>query len=255
MKGIITKLDFGVSWKTHRSTSVELFEKFPYSVILAFWCTVIATVVGILIGIVSAVKQYTIYDNMANLLGLVVYSMPAFWLAMLLIMLFSINLHWLPPSGVSTWVGWIMPCASVGLSNTARLMRMTRSSMLEVMRQDYIATARAKGLKENIVIWKHALGNAFIPILTTIGITFGIMMGGGIVTEQVYGVPGIGKLIVDSINDRNYPMVRGVVLLCAVWFCLINLIIDIIYAFVDPRIKAQYIRKKIKIAIAKEVAK
>ncbi|GHV36500.1 hypothetical protein AGMMS49546_01940 [Spirochaetia bacterium] len=119
--------------------------------------------------------------------------------------------------------------------------------MLEVLRQDYIVTARAKGLRENIVIIKHALGNAFIPILTTIGITFANTMGGGVVTEQVYGVPGIGKLIVDSINDRDFPMVRGVVFLCAVWMSGVNLFIDIIYAFVDPRIKAQYIRRKNKI--------
>ena len=244
--GIITRFDFGVSWITHQSASVELLRSFPYSVILALWSAVIATVLGLISGIISAVKQYTIYDNVNSLFGLVFYSMPNFWLGMILIVIFSVNLRWLPPSGVSTWMGWILPCVTIGVSNMARVMRMTRSSMLEVMRQDYITTARAKGLREYIVIWKHALGNASIPILTTIGITFGMAMGGAIVTEQVFSIPGIGRLIVDSINQRNYPMVQGVVLLCAIWFCLVNLSIDIIYAFVDPRIKAQYMRKKSK---------
>jgi peptide/nickel transport system permease protein len=254
MWNIITKLDFGRSWVTLQSVSVELFQKFPYSVKLAFFCALIATILGIIFGLISAVKQYSIYDNITNILGLVIYSMPAFWLAMILIVLFSVKLKWLPPSGVNTWRGWVLPCCALGLSNTARVMRMTRSSMLEVMRQDYITTARAKGLREYVVIWRHALGNAFIPILTVIGITFGQTLSGGIVTEQVYSIPGIGKLVVDSVNQRNFPMVQGVVLLCAVWMCLVNLAVDLIYAFIDPRIKAQYRRTKNKIVVAKEGA-
>ena len=255
LKGIVTRFDFGISWITHQSASVELLQKFPYSLTLAFWAAAIATVLGIIAGIISAVKQYTVFDSLTSLLGLMAYSMPNFWLGMLLILLFSLHLRWLPPSGVSSWVGWILPSLTIGLSSMASVMRMTRSSMLEVIRQDYIITARAKGLSEYPVIGKHALGNAFIPILTTIGLTFGRTMGGAIVTEQVFSIPGIGKLIVDSINMRNYPMVQGVVLLCAMWFCLVNLAIDIIYAFIDPRIRAQYVRRKIKAVAGKETAK
>jgi len=152
-------------------------------------------------------------------------------------------------------MGWILPCLTIGVSNMARIMRMTRSSMLEVMRQDYITTARAKGLSEYFIILKHAFGNAFIPIVTTIGLTFSGTMGGAIVTERVFSIPGIGKLMVDSIDQRNYPMVQGAVLLSAAWFCLINLAIDVIYGFIDPRIKAQYMRKKNRIVMSKEAAK
>jgi peptide/nickel transport system permease protein len=254
LKNIVTKFDFGVSWTSHQPVNVELFERFPYSVQLALWSAVLATVVGIILGIISAVRQYSIFDNLGSVLGLIAYSMPNFWLGVLLLVLFSVRLHWLPVAGVANWKGWILPCLAIGLSNVARLQRMTRSSMLEVLRQDYITTARAKGLGEHLVVLKHALGNAFIPILTTIGLTFGATMGGAVVTERVFGIPGIGHLVVESVNLRNYPMVQGVVLLSAICFCLINLFTDIIYAFIDPRIKAQYMRKKNKKIATREAA-
>jgi peptide/nickel transport system permease protein len=255
LKGIVTKLDFGISYTTRQSVSLELFQKFPYSVRLALWSAIVATVLGIIAGIISAVRQYTLFDNMTTLLGLVAYSMPNFWLGMILIIFFSVKLRWFPASGVTSWLSWILPSLTIGVSNMARIMRMTRSSMLEVMRQDYITTARAKGLSEMVVIVKHAFGNAFIPIITTIGLTFGGTMGGAIVTERVFSIPGIGKLMVDSIDMRNYPMVQGAVLLVAAWFSLVNLSIDMVYAFVDPRIKAQYMKKKNKITVNKEAAK
>ena len=255
IKNIVTKADLGTSYLTRQSVSIELFQKFPYSVKLALWSAIVATILGIIAGIISAVRQYSIYDNVTTLLGLVAYSMPNFWLGMLLIIFFSIRLRWFPSSGVTSWMGWILPSLTIGVSNMARIMRMTRSSMLEVMRQDYITTARAKGLGEIVVILRHAFGNAFIPIVTTIGLTFGGTMGGAIVTERVFSIPGIGKLMVDSIDQRNYPMVQGAVLLTAAWFSLVNLAIDIVYAFIDPRIKAQYMRKKNRIIAAREASK
>ncbi len=244
LRNIITDGDLGMSYTTRRSVSIELFERFPRSVILAFCSAVVAAISGVALGIFSATRQYTVFDTMGTFLGLVALSMPNFWLGMLLIILFSVQLNWLPASGIAHWTCWIMPSLTIGLSNCARVMRMTRSSLLEVMRQDYITTARAKGMPEKIVIFKHALGNAAIPILTAIGIAFVGTMGGAIITESVFSIPGIGKLMVDSIAQLNYPMVQGGVLLIAAWVGVVNLLIDIAYAFVDPRIKAQYSRKK-----------
>lgn len=246
IKDIVTKGDLGLSYTTRRSVTIELVERFPKSVQLALWSAVIATVTGVIIGIISAVRQYTILDNVSTALGLVGLSMPNFWLGMLLIILFAVNLRWLPASGVTSWKGWILPCVTIGISNCAKIMRMTRSSLLEVLRQDYVTTARSKGLSEGVVILKHAFRNALIPIVTSVGMTFAGTMGGAIVTESVFSIPGVGKLMVDSINQLNYPMVQGGVLMLAAWFCMINLLIDILYAFIDPTIKAQYSSKSRK---------
>jgi len=255
VRNIVTRFDFGLSWVTHQPVTVELLQRFPYSVRLALLSAVIATVLGVIAGIVSAVRQYTIFDSGTTVLGLIAFSMPNFWLGMLLLIFFSVRLQWFPVAGVTTWLGWVLPSITIGFSSMAHVMRMTRSSMLEVMRQDFINTARAKGLHEYIVIWRHALGNASIPILTTIGLTFAGTMSGAIVTERIFAIPGIGMLIVDSINDRNFPMIQGVVLLSALAFCLINLGVDIIYAFIDPRIKSQYKRKKKASVVIKEPVK
>ncbi|QQO08832.1 ABC transporter permease [Breznakiella homolactica] len=244
LKNIVTKLDFGTSYTTRQSVSVELFQKFPFTLKLAFLSAIVATVFGVILGIVSAVRQYTIFDNLSTVIGLAAYSMPIFWLGMLLIIVFAVNLRWLPSSGVATWKGWILPAVTIGTNHIAKIMRMTRSSMLEVMRQDYITTARAKGLEEREVIFKHAFGNAFIPVITTIGLTFGQTLGGAVVTERVFSIPGIGMFMVDSIRMLNYPVVQGAVLLTAFSFSMMNLLIDILYAFIDPRIKAQYMKKK-----------
>jgi peptide/nickel transport system permease protein len=255
LKNIVTRLDFGTSYTTRQSVSAELFQKFPYTLRLALLSAIVASVLGVILGVISAVRQYTIFDNLSTVIGLVAYSMPIFWMGMLLILAFSVKLRWFPSSGVVSWKGWVLPAVTIGANHIAKIMRMTRSSMLEVMRQDYITTARAKGLEDRVVIFKHAFGNAFIPVITTIGLDFGQNMGGAVVTERVFSIPGIGQFVVDSIQKLNYPVVLGAVLLTAFSFCVINLLIDIVYAFIDPRIKAQYMKRKKKIMEGKEAVK
>lgn len=166
--------------------------------------------------------------------------MPVFWIGILLILLFSVHLKWLPPSGWGTMKQMILPAITVAAQSVAVICRMTRSSMLEVIRQDYIRTVRAKGQKEYKIIISHALRNALIPIVTVIGLQFGALLGGAIMAETVFAIPGLGRLMIDAIKQRDYPIVQGVVLFVAVTFSLVNLLIDIIYAFIDPKIRAQY---------------
>ena len=158
----------------------------------------------------------------------------------MLIILFSLNLGWLPPSGLATPSAWILPIITLGTGSAALVMRITRSSMLEVVRQDYIRTARAKGQKESVVIWRHALRNALIPVVTAVGLDFGFLLGGAILTESIYALPGLGRFMVDSITRRDFPVVQGGVLFLAIAFSLVNLLVDILYAYIDPRIKSQY---------------
>ncbi len=204
----------------------------------------LSLIFGVSMGIISATKQYSIFDNLATTFSLLGVSIPNFWLALMLIIIFAVNLKILPPSGLSSPLHWILPVISLGMNSTATIMRMTRSSMLEVVRQDYIRTARAKGQKESLVILRHALPNALIPIITVAGLQFGRLMGGAVMAETVFSIAGIGKLMVDAIKLQNFPIVQGGVLLIAFSTSIVNLLIDILYAFVDPRIRSQYIRPK-----------
>ena len=171
-------------------------------------------------------------------------SMPAFWLGLMLIIVFSLNLGMLPPSGVDSWKSFILPCITLTAALMAGLVRMTRSSMLEIIRQDYIRTARAKGAGERRVVFKHALRNALLPVVTVIGINFGIMMGGSIVTESVFALPGIGTLLIESVRMKDTPVVMAIVMFVALSIGIINLLVDITYAYIDPRIKSSYKRVK-----------
>ena len=243
---IVTKGDFGDSFKSNRPVVEVIFERYPTTLKMATVCLVMMVLMGLPIGIISAVKQYSWIDNIAVTIGLVAVSMPNFWQGMVLIIIFSTKLHLLPASGFYGWEYWILPAMTVGFSNAASLLRTTRSSMLECIRQDYVVTARAKGQKEIIVILHHVLRNVLLPIFTVVGISFGIMLGGAIVSEQVFSIPGIGKLMIDSINSRDYPVVQGAVLLVAFSFSIINLIVDILYSFIDPRIKIQGKKRRIK---------
>lgn len=240
LKGIVTRFDFGTSYTTHRSVTVELLDRFPTTLTLAVLSVALATLIGIIAGVISSTMQYSIFDHIATIIALTGISMPNFWTGLMLIILFAVTLGWLPSSGFSTPIHWILPCSTIGFACSAAIMRMTRSSMLEVLRQDYITTARAKGQKEFVVIIKHALRNALIPIVTVIGITFGHMLGGAILVESIFAVPGTGKLMVDAISAKNYPMIQGGVLFIALGFSLVNLLVDILYAFIDPKIKTQY---------------
>ena len=172
--------------------------------------------------------------------ALIGISMPVFWLGLLLIMLFSVQLGWLPASGFDMPNQWVLPAIALGAQSVSVITRQTRSSMLEVIRQDYIRTAKAKGQDQKVIIRKHALANALIPITTVIGTQFGQLMGGALMTEVIFSIPGIGRLMVDSIKMRDIPLVMGCVLFVAVTFALVNLIVDILYTFIDPRVKSQY---------------
>lgn len=244
VKGIVTKFDLGTSYQTRRPVIDELMDRFPTTAKLALLSICISAVVGISLGIISAVKQNTIIDHLSTGFALLGVSMPAFWAGMMLILVFAIYLKWLPVSGIDGWKNWILPAFTSSMVGMATITRMTRSSMLDVICQEYIVTARAKGLSEQVIVVKHALKNALIPIITVLGIQLGTMLGGAVLTESVFSIPGLGKFMVDSIKNRDYPVVQGGVLLLAIVFSLVNLIVDIIYAYVDPRIKSQYDRGK-----------
>ena len=232
--------DMGRSYSTRRPVVGEIATVFPTTVKLAFLAVLVAMVVGIPFGIISAVKQYSVLDSVTMILAMVGVSMPNFWIGVLLILFFSVHLGWLPSSGFDTLSAMILPAVTLASNTLAIITRTTRSSMLEVIKSDYIRTARAKGQRESVVIWKHALGNALIPIITVVGIQFGHLLGGAILTESVFSVPGLGRLMVDGIKSRDYPVVQGGVLYIAFMFALVNLLVDLLYAWADPRIRTRY---------------
>lgn len=238
---IVTKGDLGNSYITKTPVSREIANRAKSTFKLAVLAITFAVILGIPIGIISAIKQYSFFDNITMLFALIGISMPVFWLGLLLIMLFSVHLGWLPSSGFSKPAQMVLPAIALGSQSVSVITRMTRSSMLEVIRMDYIRTARAKGQKEKVVILRHALGNALIPIITIVGIQFGQLMGGALMTEVIFSIPGIGRLMVDAIKMRDTPMVLGCVLFVAVAFSIVNLIVDLLYTFVDPRIKTKYV--------------
>lgn len=232
--------DLGRSLVTRRPVFHELSARFPATLQLAAAGVLVAVLMGIPIGILSATRQYSAFDAASMGIALVGVSMPNFWQGMMMILLFSVTLGVFPSSGYGTLRHLIMPALTIGTSTAAIITRMTRSSMLEVVRQDYIRTARAKGLSERVVINRHALKNALIPIVTVIGLQFGYLLGGAVLTESIFSWPGVGRLMVDAIRQKDYPMVQGGVLLLALAFSVVNLGVDILYAYIDPRIKAQY---------------
>ena len=236
----VTKGDIGRSYVTKRSVAQEVLAAFPATLKLSALAMVIAILVGLPCGILSAIKQYSLFDTVTMIFAMIGLSMPVFWLGLLLILLFSVHLRWLPSSGFGTFKAMILPAVSLSAQAISMVTRMTRSSMLEVIRADYIRTARAKGQKESVVIWVHALHNALIPVVTLCGLQFGHLLAGAILTESIFAIPGIGRLMVSSIMQRNYPVVQGGVLFIAIAFSIVNLLVDLVYAYIDPRIKAQY---------------
>lgn len=232
--------DMGRSYTSHRTVSGELANAFPITIELAIGAVVIATLLGLSFGIICAIKQYSIFDNITMIFAMIGMSTPIFYLGILLILWFSVRLGWLPSSGFTSFNQKILPWVTLSGNSLAIITRMTRSSMLEVIRSDYVRTARAKGQKESVVILRHAFKNALIPIITIIGIQFGFLLGGSILTESVFSIPGVGRLAVDAIKARDYPMVQGAVVYIAISYVLINLLVDLLYAWVDPRLRTRY---------------
>lgn len=232
--------DFGRSYTTGREVFGEIFARFPNTLVLAVIGIIISVCIGIPIGIISATRQYSFLDSFSMVIALLGVSMPVFWLGLMLILTFSVKLGWLPSGGFDGFKSIILPAVTLGVGSAAIITRMTRSSMLEVIRQDYIRTARAKGVAEKVVINKHALKNALIPIITVVGLQFGHLLGGAVLTESVYSWPGVGRLMVDAIRQKDTPTVLAAVVFLAAAFSVVNLLVDILYAYVDPRIKSQY---------------
>lgn len=238
--GNLVQGNMGVSYATKKPVLDEIISRFPNTLTLAFFSILVSILISIPIGVISAVKQYSSFDNLGMIFALIGISMPSFWLGLILIIIFSLTLGWFPSGGADQLKSIVLPALTLGVASTASIARTTRSSMLEVIRQDYIRTAKAKGLGSNTVILKHALKNALIPSLTVIGLEFGELLGGAILTETVFSWPGIGRLMVDSIQRKDTPMVLGCIIVFSVAFSVVNLFIDILYTFIDPRIKSTY---------------
>ena len=238
--------DLGTSYRNSIPVWNQVAERLPNTALLAVCGIFISLLVGIPIGIISAKKQYSLIDNVTMVFALIGVSMPNFWSGLLLTMVFALSLGWLPSQGMGSGgfipvlKSLILPSVTLGMQSTAMVARMTRSSMLEVIRQDYISTARAKGVSERIITFQHMLRNALIPIITAVGLQFGSLLGGAMLVETVFSWPGLGRLMVDSIKSKDIPIVLGCVIIMATMFSLVNLLVDIIYAFVDPRIKSLY---------------
>ena len=236
--------DFGTSFYTKRPVFQDILSRWPYTVILAALSVLVSTVIGIPLGIFAATHQYKIGDSAAVLISLITVSMPSFWFALLLVQLFAVRWMVLPVSGISDWKGWVLPVISLSLGYTASITRQMRSDILEIVRQDFITTARSKGLSESKVLYKHALKNALIPVVQIIGGIFGFALGGALVAEMIFSLPGLGMYTLTSLQNRDYPAIQGSVLFLSIVFCAIILLIDVSFAFIDPRIRAQFVRRR-----------
>ena len=241
--GGIFQGDFGYSYQTGQSVTEAILTRFPNTLKLAVASVVVATIIGIVAGVISAIKQNSWIDVSSTSFALLGVSIPNFWLGTMLILVFSVTLKWLPVGGLNASMfsiegmkELVLPAITLGTASAALIARMSRSAMLEVIRSDYIRTAKAKGVKHKKLIGVHALKNALIPVITVIGINFGALLGGTIITEQVFAINGIGRLMIDAIASRDFPIVQGTVLLVAALFVIVNLVVDIIYGLIDPRI-------------------
>jgi ABC-type dipeptide/oligopeptide/nickel transport system permease component len=228
--------NLGVSARTSRPVASEVLERLPNTLRLVVASSVVATAVGMAAGVMSAARPYSLFDYGLSVVALFGISMPVYWLGLMLIIVFAIQLNWLPAAGADQPGSLVMPALTLGAFSMAIVARMTRSSLLEVLNQDYVRTARSKGVRETVVVIRHALRNALIPIITAAGLQFGSLLGGAVLTESVFGWPGMGQLLVDSIFSRDYPVVQGIVLTFSTLFIATNLVVDLLYAYVDPRI-------------------
>jgi peptide/nickel transport system permease protein/oligopeptide transport system permease protein len=233
----LARFDLGGSARTQNPVTEEIWARLPNTMLLAVVAITLACLFGIPAGIISAVRPYTWIDYLVTSSALFGISMPVFWLGLMLVIIFSIMLKWLPAGGTGSWQHVVLPSITLAAFVVAFIARMTRSTMMEVLSQDYTTTARSKGLKEQVVVIKHAFRNALIPIITVVGLQFGLLLGGAVLTETVFAWPGLGRLIVDSILARDYPVIQGAILIFGLLYILVNLAVDVIYAYVDPRIR------------------
>ena len=239
--GDLVRGDFGESYVSGESVGAQLFSRFPNTFKIVICAMIFCVAVGMPIGIWSAVRPNSIFSKVTMVIGLMGVSMPVFWLGLLLVLFFAVHLGWFSASGMDDgWKSLVLPSLTVGANYMANTMRTTRSSMMEAIRQDYITTARAKGVREHDVIYDHALGNALMPTITVVGLNVGALLGGLVYCETVFSIPGTGRFLVESINKRDVPCVLGCLVIMAICVAVSNLIVDLIYAYIDPRIKAQY---------------
>ena len=229
--------EFGRSMKSKRLVSQEIGERFMPTLYLTVVAMIWATLAGLLIGVASATKRGRWQDHVGMVVAVSGIAFPSFWLGLLMIDLFSVKLGWLPTSGYGTWQHFVMPSLTLGLGVAAVMARFTRSAFIEIAREDYVRTARAKGVPARLVVWKHTLRNALIPIITMVGLQFGFLLGGSIVVETVFSWPGLGRLLVDSVNYRDYTVIQAEILLFSLEFIIINLLVDVLYALANPEIR------------------
>lgn len=235
--GRVATGDLGTSTRSLRPVVQEFSHRLPATLQLSVVALLIAVIGGVSVGIVSAVKQYSVFDNIAMVITLIFASMPSFWFGLILMLLFAVQLGWLPPVGRDNWLSIIMPALTLAAAPAALIARSTRSGMLEILHADFIRTALAKGLRFNRVVREHALKNAMIPVITIIGLQFGSMMGGSVVVETVFSWPGIGRMMVEAIITKDFPIVQSGLLIMALIVTATNLLVDITYGFLDPRIR------------------
>ena len=246
VKDLVTEFDMGTSYYSKRPVKEEMLERAPTTLKLGLMSIVLTVILGIPLGVLSATRHQKPTDVVITIGSVIFAAIPGFWLALMCMVVFCFKLGWFPASGLDSPSAYVLPLLCMVMSSVSTVVRMTRSSMLEVVRQDYVRTARAKGLAEGIVIRRHALKNALIPVITTVGLQMSLIMGGSILIETIYSIPGIGSWMNAAIQTKNYPVVNSGVLLISFFVCVMNLLVDIAYAYVDPRIKAQFVGGKKK---------
>ncbi len=229
--------DLGRSVKFGEPVFGVIVKAFPFTAILTFLSVGVGTLIGLGVGILTAVKRGTWVDNVSIVLVVFFYSIPTFWLGLMLILIFAVGLRWLPVQGAATWQHFVLPVTTLSIGQAALIARLTRANMIETLSALYMQTARAKGLSERRLIFFHALKNTLIPVVTVVGLSVGGLLGGAVITESIFGLPGVGRLAIQAILDRDYPMIQGTVLLVAVAFVFVNLVVDVLYSYVDPRIR------------------
>ena len=244
VEGIVLHFDFGKSWIYNTPVTTELLQRFPRTLTIALICMAMQIFIGTPLGIIAAVNRNGWGDRISMFIAMFGISMPNFWLALMLILLFSVKLGWLPPFGIGGIQYYILPCIANAFPGIATQARQTRSSLLEVIRSDYITTARAKGMSELRILFRHAIPNALLPVITIIGNGMGMMLGGTVVIEMIFGIPGIGWYLVGAIGNRDINVVQSSVIFLAIAFTLIMLLVDLAYAFIDPRVKARFATHK-----------